>query len=80
MSYNPRPTPNRVEDLPGYLQQELSTIAASLSGVDAIQLRTLHRAPSRPRDGMIILADGTDFNPGAGAGFYGRTGGTWVKL
>jgi len=43
-------------------------------------LTTLHVAPSKPQEGMVILADGTDWNPGSGAGFYGYYGSSWVKL
>lgn len=31
-------------------------------------------------DGMIIYADGTNFNPGAGRGLYIRNNNQWEKL
>lgn len=37
-------------------------------------------APPKPEDGMIVIADGTAWNPGAGAGAYERRAGAWVKL
>ena len=37
-------------------------------------------APSSPVEGMLAYADGTTWNPGGGAGFYGYTSGAWVKL
>lgn len=37
-------------------------------------------APSNPVDGDIAYADGTNWDPGSGAGFYGRESGAWVKL
>jgi hypothetical protein len=40
---------------------------------DFIGLKYLHDQPKRVFPGMIILADGTDFNPGSGAGMYRRT-------
>lgn len=43
-------------------------------------LATSYKAPEKPQDGMIVKADGTRWNPGAGAGFYGYYGSTWVKL
>ena len=36
--------------------------------------------PPRPREGDLVFADGTEWDPGAGAGYYERTGGTWNKL
>lgn len=43
-------------------------------------LEELHVAPLRPRTGMIVLADGSDWDPGSGQGFYGYYGGAWNKL
>ena len=64
-----------------YLITELRNIAGALAEVDAVLLPVLHVEPVKPRNGQIILVDGTDFNPGsAGAGFYGRSAGAWVKL
>lgn len=37
-------------------------------------------APDKPREGMIRLADGTNWNPGSGIGLYQYLGGVWVKL
>jgi hypothetical protein len=38
------------------------------------------RPPNVAEDGMLAYANGTSWNPGGGAGFYGRVGGAWVKL
>lgn len=62
-----------------YLDLELRRIS------DALNLRQLYApplaaAPARPSDGVIAYADGTSWNPGAGAGFYGFENGSWVKL
>lgn len=62
-----------------YLVGELERIADRVnSGI--ILLATLGAEPDRPEDGMIVYADGTSWNPGSGAGFYGRESGAWVKL
>lgn len=39
-----------------------------------------HVEPSKPRDGMIRHADGTDWDPGDGEGLYVRIAGTWTKM
>lgn len=69
-----------LEGLKLYLLQELHRISQTTQAAEAVQLPVLHTSPARVVDGMVILADGTDFNPGSGAGFYGRYGGNWVKL
>lgn len=47
---------------------------------EVLRLGTTYVAPSKPRSGDIRLADGTQWNPGSGAGFYGYYGSAWVKL
>jgi len=37
-------------------------------------------APSNPQEGMVVWADGTNWNPGSGAGLYEYRGGSWQKL
>lgn len=82
MRYEPEPlAPSSIDPgLGTYVERELSRIAFALREVEGIRLAVLHVAPKRPRDGMVILVDGTDFNPGSGAGFYGRSAGAWVFL
>lgn len=46
---------------------------------DAVN-RVWHVEPFRPREGQLVFADGTDWNPGGGAGYYERVGGAWNKL
>lgn len=81
MSYQPLQPPSSTETaLLVYLMNEFANISEAFTKVESILLTELHREPDRPRDGMIILADGTNFNPGSGAGFYGRKAGAWVLL
>lgn len=78
---------------PGHLDQtSLATLSNSLrielirlvqhlnSQNDSIALRTLHAEPTRTMEGMVVKADGTNWNPGGGAGVYAYIGGSWVKL
>lgn len=39
-----------------------------------------HKAPIRQLQGMIVYADGTDWNPGSGAGLYQYRGTSWVFI
>jgi hypothetical protein len=67
--------------LSSYVVDELQSVAQSQSDpVDFVQLNVLNTAPEKPRDGMLIEADGVNFNPGSGAGCYMRRAGAWVKL
>ena len=73
--------PSDPKDLPAFLAQELSNIErARTDGADALYLQMLHAAPARLTEGMVVLADGTGWNPGSGGGFYGYRAGTWRFL
>ena len=39
-----------------------------------------HVAPTKPREGMLVYADGTDWNPGSGAGYYVYYAGAWHAM
>jgi len=77
---NPPVVSGELTSLAEYLFRELQRIAISFQEVENIQLVVLHADLDKPRNGMVILVDGTDFDPGSGAGFYGRSAGAWVFL
>lgn len=63
------------------VEQELQNIAEALQSPNAsLYVSMLAVAPLKPRDGMIVLANGSSFNPGSGAGFYGYRAGSWRFL
>lgn len=63
------------------IKQELQNIAEALQSPNqALYVSSLAVAPLKPRDGMIVLANGTTWNPGSGAGFYGYRAGAWRFL
>lgn len=83
MPWAPQKLPeiNDVDALRQAFEQELERLAAWLGDIDAVELRPVARAPDKPRDGMIVFADGTNFNPGGtGRGVYTYSAGGWVKL
>lgn len=47
---------------------------------DLLRVAQSDAAPAKPRKGDIRFADGTNWNPGSGAGFYGYTGAAWTKF
>jgi len=70
-----------LEDLKRWLATELPRITASqTAAVDKVQLQTLYAPPARYGDGTTVLADGTQWNPGAGQGVYTFYAGSWKKL
>lgn len=80
MTFRVQPSPAGGKDLGKWSENQLRKVADNFDLIDNITLKVLHVEPGKPRDGQIILADGTDFNPGSGAGFYGRKAGAWVLL
>lgn len=78
--YTPTPVPiNAPPGLGAWLAGELRRISNAFSS-DSVQLEARNAEPTRYRDGMIVYADGTNWNPGSGEGIYARYGGAWNKL
>ena len=79
MSYVPAPLPKVASELGPYTRGELERVAAEFSK-PTLTLPTAYAAPTKPRDGMLVLADGVLFNPGAGPGVYCYYGASWHLL
>lgn len=82
MTYRPSRAPEivKLEELVRWVEQEFEKISSDSLILDQIQLTELTAAPAKPRKGMVVYADGTLWNPGAGAGFYGYNGAAWAKF
>jgi hypothetical protein len=71
------------EDVPTLRRQideELTEIERTFRLQDLIQLQVLHSEPAKPRDGMVVAADGTNWDPGSGEGIYAWYNNQWNKL
>jgi len=82
MAYEPE-NPGLIDSFEGmceYIYRELRRVSDATLSVENVRLAELHVAPDKPREGMIVLADGTDWDPGSGAGFYGYRGSSWTLL
>jgi hypothetical protein len=69
------------QELMQYLDTELQQIAGELALIAAgnvVEPRNV--APGKPRNGMFAIADGTNWNPGSGAGAYCYYGAAWHFL
>lgn len=63
-----------------YLEGVLQTIQQRVDEIDRSLFQVSTAEPERPRDFMIRCADGTNWNPGYGAGLYQYRSGTWYPL
>lgn len=78
-----RYTPGNPPSGDRWLREELERIADAMqSPVQMLALEPLYAPPDRlPADRVpLVFADGTTWNPGAGAGVYAYYGGSWNKL
>jgi hypothetical protein len=81
MQYIPKPMPLDKSGLSDYVKNELESLSATMvQPSEFMLLQKRYTAPTRPREGMVVLADGASWNPGSGAGFYGYRGTSWVLL
>lgn len=78
--YTPTPIPEEYD--PSFWRQELERIAIAIQELEVpwIILSPQGTPPDKTKNGMVVNADGTNWNPGAGAGLYERVGGSWNKL
>ena len=80
MAYQPE-NPPEVAFLPEYIYREFLRISAEFDQIaEGRFLPIKYAEPSRPREGMLGVADGVEWNPGAGKGLYEYKSGSWSKL
>lgn len=83
MEYRPRGKARTLSDIPDvvkWVEEELDTIARAGGEVDRSAMRVWNTEPPRPREGNIVWADGTNWNPGHGKGPYTYLDGEWVPM
>lgn len=67
-------------ELREYLWRELLRISGVLSKFPFMQMEETFFEPNKVQDGTVLWADGSLFDPGDGAGYYGRRGMAWYKF
>jgi hypothetical protein len=78
--YEPLPPPSN-EPLALYILREFQRLSEVVNMLLAGQgYAILYAEPAKPREGQIVIADGTTWNPGAGKGVYAFLSGSWSKL
>lgn len=80
LRYSPNPPPQSKDpaQIVLWAYRELQRASVALEQGNIIE--KLYAAPDKPQDGQIVYADGTQWNPGSGAGIYAYIGGSWTKL
>ncbi len=78
--YIPENVPEKYDSI--WLQKELQRIADLLNEPELplITYSIVHVEPSKKREGMVVNADGIDWNPGYGAGLYIYLNSEWNKI
>lgn len=82
MPYSPQPpiSVSTLEEMRSWLNEELRSIALAINETQVVDLRPSFKAPDRLRDGVMVYADGTNFNPGSGEGPYIWDGAAWRPM
>ncbi len=81
MVYRPgTPRSEELKDLSNYVREEYDKIATNFSLFDFAIFKELQEEPKRLIPGLVVLADGTNWNPGSGQGLYIYYGSSWHKL
>lgn len=79
--YIPEAPPVTIDaELQEYLMRELGRVGDAVQRATEIVLDPTNVAPTKPEEGTILYADGTNFDPGSGEGVYAYINGAWVKL
>jgi hypothetical protein len=82
MAYAPSPFGSftTLDEVGRFLQAELARVSAGIGEAENGYQEVLNVAPTKPREGLVVYADGTNWNPGSGAGLYEYVGGAWRRL
>lgn len=80
VGYQPGDPPADPAQLQRFLREELAKWKAAYDALADGYLPPTYAAPTKPREGMLRNADGTQWNPGSGAGLYRYGAGQWNFL
>jgi len=81
-NYYPEPVPlvKNPQELAEFIHRELLRISTAIVLGKAQQIEFRNVAPDRVYEGLILGADGTNWDPGSGQGVYVYYNSTWNKL
>lgn len=79
--YTPRIPPQNAEDLLPYLDDELVKVAQNINSLLTGEHQVLYKEPPKRKPGLVVYADGIEWNPGSGEGLYRyNISGNWVFI
>lgn len=79
IEYAPTGAPSeQAPELAAYVDEQLAALVGAIEGLDRERLPILNAEPPKPRDGDLVYADGSNWDPGDGEGPYARVGGVWA--
>lgn len=68
-------------DPTGFLNEEFSRVEiGAQEPAMFLSLSVLNKEPDKVFAGLVVLADGVNWNPGSGSGYYGYRAGAWQFL
>ena len=76
----PQVVPAEPEKIPQFLRDMQVQLQGAIQSLTEGRYEKKYVAPPKPRDGDMAYADGTYWNPGAGAGLYFYKISTWTKI
>lgn len=62
-----------------WVGQAFESLTKRLNAPNESRYDTIHLEPEKPREGQVVYADGTNWNPGQGSGLYTFNGTSWDK-
>lgn len=77
------PKSDDVRALLAYVQGELALIADAFNDISRLQLNVISAPPTKPREGLVVYADGISWNPngwGKGLRVYDAAAVQWRPL
>jgi hypothetical protein len=69
-----------IEEFAFFLENELLRLGVQGEFADGTFYTELHAEPKKPRTGLLVFADGTDWDPGAGRGIYYYDFPNWILI
>ena len=79
-AYEEPPQEDDVSKLTEYVARMFLSLSFQSQEYNYLILPAINVAPERPISGMIVHADGTNWNPGSGQGIYAYYNLSWKKL
>jgi hypothetical protein len=78
--FTPQAPPGEDEQTRDWARQQFEAISRAVPQPDVLTFTILNAPPAKLSDGMLVYADGTNWDPGSGRGLYERRSSAWFKL